>query len=113
MTMGELTKAAASMTAFAVEDEVTFTAGMAKPIFFAAAKSSITWPTRANQYRFENALLGVRSVPRFDVQQSSNRIMKIMLPTHRIKRITCYPPSLAFSEVPGTTLSQNIRSISL
>ena len=52
--MGELTAAAASMTAFAVEEEVTFTAGMAKPIFFAAAKSSITWPTRAKQCRFEN-----------------------------------------------------------
>lgn len=52
--MGELTDAAASMTAFAVEDEVTFTAGMAKPIFFAAAKSSITWTTRAKQCRFGN-----------------------------------------------------------
>lgn len=40
--IGELIAAAASMAQFAVEDDVTFTAGMAKPCFFAAAKSCIT-----------------------------------------------------------------------
>ena len=54
MMMGELTEAAASMTELAVEDEVTFTAGMAKPIFFAAAKRSITWTKRTTAMSFED-----------------------------------------------------------
>lgn len=41
--IGELREAAHSITAFAVEVDVTFTAGMANPCFLAAAKSSITF----------------------------------------------------------------------
>lgn len=42
MMIGEFRAAAASMQLLAVEDEVTFTAGMANSSFFAAWKSSIT-----------------------------------------------------------------------